>query len=202
MPDALQVLLSGVVLGFSVAAPPGPINALAAQQVTTRSWLSGWLTLLGAMTADAIFFVLTFYGVSTLVTPRVRSSLFVFGGILMLYLAYSTVNKARAGDKSFAAPRLPRSRFPFVLGLSIGLTNPYQLGWWIAVGAGMVSEFGGNIVAGFFAGILSWTIIFSAVVHTGVTRYRKLSPLVAYASAITMGAFGLWFLGSGLLATF
>src|SRR6267143_3770989 len=95
MPDAVQILLSGVALGFSIAAPPGPVTAMAGQQVASRSWLSGWLVLLGATAADAIFFALTFYGVTTFVSHALRSFLFVVGGALMLYLAVSTVRDAR-----------------------------------------------------------------------------------------------------------
>ena len=209
MPDTLQILLSGVALGFSIAAPPGPVTALSAQQVVSRSWLSGWLVMLGATAADGIFFVLTYYGVSELVTARERNILFVVGGVLMLYLAFSTLRRAgrpetgsspsRSGRWSSSASSAGRS--PFLLGLSMGLTNPFQLGWWVAIGAGMVAEFGGSVAVVFFVGILSWTVIFTAVVHAGVTRYRRLSPVIAYASAAIMAGFGFWFLGVGLLTT-
>ena len=90
-----QVFVSGVILGISIAAPPGPVNAAAAYQVT-RSWLAGWLTLLGATTADGIFFVLTYFGLTALIASgEVREVLFVAGGALMLYLAYSTLRSAR-----------------------------------------------------------------------------------------------------------
>jgi len=208
LPDALQVLLSGAALGFSIAAPPGPVTAMSAQQVVTRSWLAGWLVMLGATAADAIFFVLTYYGVATLVTPEERGLLFVLGGVLLLYLAFSIVKKARRLESGPSPSRSDRwssssmRKFPFLLGLSMGLTNPYQLGWWVAIGAGMVSDFGGGVAVGFFVGILSWTVIFTAFVHEGVTRYQRLSPPIAYASAAIIVTFGLWFLGVGLLTTF
>ncbi len=204
MPDALQVLFAGVALGFSIAAPPGPVTALSAQQVASRSWLAGWLVMLGATAADAIFFVLTFYGVARWVTPGERGILFVLGGALMLYLAVSTVRNARRHGANTASRRSSTSsleRSPFLLGLSMGLTNPFQLGWWIAVGAGMVAEFGGSVAVGFFVGVLSWTVIFTAVVHAGVTRYERLSPAIAYGSAALMAGFALWFLAEGLLTT-
>jgi threonine/homoserine/homoserine lactone efflux protein len=205
MSDAFQIFLSGAALGVSIAAPPGPVTAMAAQQVASRSWLSGWLVLLGATVADAIFFALTFYGVTTFVSPALRSFLFVVGGALMLYLAVSTVGNARqlkAGAMLSRPTRWAASRrSPFLLGLSIGLTNPFQLGWWIAIGAGMVAEYGSSIAVGFFAGILLWTVIFSALVHAGVARYERLAPVIAFASAAVMAGFGLWFLALGLLTT-
>jgi threonine/homoserine/homoserine lactone efflux protein len=205
MADALQTLISGVALGFSIAAPPGPVMALAAQKVASRSWLSGWLVLLGATVADGIFFALTFYGVTRFVGPALRSLLFVVGGALMVYLAVSTARNARRLDASAAFSRPTRwsssGRSPFLLGLSLGLTNPFQLGWWVAVGAGMVSEYGSSIAVGFFAGILLWTAVFSALVHAGVARYERLAPVISFASATIMAGFGLWFLALGLSTT-
>ena len=205
MPDSLQVLLSGVALGFSIAAPPGPVTALSARETASRSWQAGWLVFLGATASDGVFFVLTFYGLARFVTPADRRVLFVLGGVLMLYLAVSTVRKARRREAAFSpSNRLARSsvgRSPFFLGLAIGLTNPYQLGWWIAIGAGMVAQFGGSVAVGFFVGIISWTVIFTAIVHAGVSRYLRLSPLIAYGSAALMAAFALWFLAVGILTT-
>jgi threonine/homoserine/homoserine lactone efflux protein len=205
--DAVQVLLSGVVLGFSIAAPPGPVTALSAQLVVSRSWLSGWLVMLGATVADGVFFVLTYYGVARLVTPEQRGVLFVLGGLLMLFLAFSTVRTAARRNAGTMPPRPSRwssaaaRRSPFLLGLSIGLTNPYQLGWWVAVGAGMVADFGASVAVGFFVGILSWTLIVTALVHEGVRRYQRLAPVIAYASAAIMVGFGAWFLVLGLSTT-
>lgn len=207
MSAALQVLLSGVALGFSIAAPPGPVTALSVQLVVSRSWLSGWLVFLGATVADGVFFVLTYFGVARLVTPEERGVLFVLGGLLMLYLAFSTVRNAGRRDAGSLPPRSNRwssaatRRSPFLLGLSIGLTNPYQLGWWVAVGAGMVADFGASVAVGFFVGILSWTVIATALVHEGVRRYQRLAPVIAYASAAIMVGFGTWFLVEGLLTT-
>jgi threonine/homoserine/homoserine lactone efflux protein len=164
--------------------------------------------MLGATAADAIFFAMAYYGVARLVTPGARDLLFVLGGSLMLYLAISVLRNARRRHVASAPRQASRwwssssiSRFPFLVGLSVGLTNPYQLAWWIAIGAGMVADFGASIAAGFFVGILSWTLIFTAIVHAGVKRYERLSPLIAYASASLMAAFALWFLAVGLATT-
>src|SRR5208337_246688 len=118
-----QVFLSGVILGISIAAPPGPVNAAAAYQVT-KSWLAGWLTLLGATTADGVFFLLTYFGLTALIASgEARDLLFVVGGGFMLYLALSTLRRAKEPPRT--GP-VGRGRFPFLLGLTIGLTSPFQ----------------------------------------------------------------------------
>jgi uncharacterized membrane protein len=65
----------------------------------------------------------------------------------------------------------------------------------------MVADFGASVAVGFFVGILSWTVIFTALVDAGVRRYRRLAPVIAYASAAIMVGFGVWFLVVGLLTS-
>jgi threonine/homoserine/homoserine lactone efflux protein len=193
--ESWQVFLTGAVLGVSIAAPPGPVNAAATYQVT-RSWLAGELTLLGATTADAVFFVLTYFGLTSLIASgEARDLLFVVGGVFMLYIAYSTLRRARS--KPTSAP-VGGGRFPFILGLTIGLTNPFQLAWWIAVGVGMVSTFGLSIVAGFFAGIVAWTLFLSSILRVGLSRYQRIFPFLVYVSGGILVLFGVWFLYSAI----
>jgi threonine/homoserine/homoserine lactone efflux protein len=187
--ESWQVFVSGIVLGFSIAAPPGPVNAAAAYQVT-RSWFAGWSTLLGATTADGIFFLLTYFGFTALIASgELRELLFVVGGLFMLYLAFTTLGRAKTEPR-----QEKKTGKPYVLGLTIGLSNPFQLAWWIAVGVGMISTFGLSIVFGFFTGIIAWTLLFSSLLRRGVSRYREVYPYLVYASASILGAFGVWFL--------
>jgi threonine/homoserine/homoserine lactone efflux protein len=187
--ESWQVFLSGVVLGISIAAPPGPVNAAAAYQVT-KSWFAGWSTLMGATTADAIFFLLTYFGLTALIASgEVRDLLFVLGGCFMLYLAFTTLRSAKREPREEK-----KAGRPYLLGLTIGLSNPFQLAWWIAVGIGMISTFGLSIVFGFFTGIIAWTLLFSTLLHAGISRYREVYPYLVYASGAILVVFGLWFL--------
>lgn len=124
-----------------------------------------------------------------------RDLLFVVGGVFTLYFAYSTLRQAKAMPASGPARG---GRFPYLLGLTIGLTNPFQLAWWIAVGIGMVSTFGLSIVAGFFVGIIAWTLFFSTILRVGLTRYRRIYPVLVYVSGAILVLFGLWFLYSAI----
>jgi len=180
-----------MLLGISVAAPPGPVNAAAAYQVT-KSWFAALTTLLGATTADAIFFALTYYGVTRLIASgEIRDLLFLAGGFLLLYLAVVTFRSARREE---SRQQNRRAGAPYILGLTIGLSNPFQLAWWIAVGVGMVTTFGLSIIAGFFAGIITWTISYSSLLREGIRRYRAIYPYVVYASAALLLGFAVWFL--------
>lgn len=192
LPELLQAVGTGVLLGLSIAAPPGPINATIATQVATRSWFAGFLVGLGALTADGIFFLITFYGLTrAFVGNEAGIILFAAGGLMMLFMSFSTFKHARskAGMKTVL-----QTRFPYLIGLSIGMTNPFQIGWWVTVGLGVLTTFGLRILVGFFAGISLWVIAYTASLAWAVSKYYRLYPYIVYSSAISMAAFGLWFL--------
>ncbi|PSQ07608.1 lysine transporter LysE, partial [Halobacteriales archaeon QS_6_71_20] len=56
-------LAAGVVFGLALAAPPGPMNAVIAEESVLRGWRAGFRAGLGAATADAVFLVLSLVGV-------------------------------------------------------------------------------------------------------------------------------------------
>ena len=147
---------------------------------------------LGALTADVTFFLITFYGLTrAIVGNEIGTALFAVGGLIMLFMAFSTFRQARskAGMKTGR-----QTRFPYLIGLSIGLTNPFQIGWWVTVGLGVLATFGLRILVGFFAGISLWFLAYTTSLAWAVSKYYRLYPYITYASAIALAAFGLWFL--------
>jgi threonine/homoserine/homoserine lactone efflux protein len=88
-------LAAGVVFGVALAAPPGPMNAVIAEESVLRGWTSGFRAGLGAASADAVFFVLSLLGVVAFVRefPRVQGAMVGVGGLLMLYFAYGAASE-------------------------------------------------------------------------------------------------------------
>ena len=100
MSSLLASLAAGVVFGLALAAPPGPMNALIAEESVIRGWGAGFRAGLGAATADFVFFLLALAGVVTFVQrlPVVRAVMVGVGGCLMCYYAYGA---ARSVDSTF-----------------------------------------------------------------------------------------------------
>lgn len=57
-------LIKGIILGFSIAAPVGPIGLLCIQRTLNRGKLSGFISGIGAATADAIYGIIAVFGVT------------------------------------------------------------------------------------------------------------------------------------------
>ena len=223
MVGLLGSALAGVVFGLALAAPPGPMNAVIAEESVVRGWNAGFRAGLGAFTADATFFVLAFLGVVAFVEqfPTLQAVMVGVGGLLMLYFAYGAAQEAEgtfrpdeAGRSDGGVDDSTGFRKAFVL----ALTNPYQILFWLTIGVGLLeegqvdvlaempyvgSELAGLLVvqtgspaliAGFFAGILLWASGFPAALVTAERRVESFAPVVAGGSALVLAGFGVVFL--------
>jgi threonine/homoserine/homoserine lactone efflux protein len=146
--ETLPTLAAGAVFGLALAAPPGPMNAVIAEESVLRGWLAGVKAGLGAVVADVVFFILAALGVVGFVQqfPTVQGVLFGVGGLLMCYFAYGAASGAKSTfapssvdleDGPTADPTEQEStgfRRAFVL----ALTNPYQILFWLTVGVGLL----------------------------------------------------------------
>ena len=150
----LVTLLAGASFGLTLAAPPGPMNAVIAEESVLRGWAAGFRAGLGAAAADGVFFVLAAVGVVGFVDrfPVVRGVMVAVGGLLMLYFAYGAAADAGVfaavrggslsagfldgvdGDTDDPAVVATGFRKAFVL----ALTNPYQVLFWLTVGVGLL----------------------------------------------------------------
>ena len=110
----LSTFAAGVVFGLALAAPPGPMNAVIAEESVLRGWGSGFKAGLGAMTADIVFLALALAGAVAVVerAPTLRNAMVAVGGLLMLYFAYGA---ARGAKESFRAAALGSGRRPEAL---------------------------------------------------------------------------------------
>ncbi|WP_323171245.1 LysE family transporter [Natrialba sp. PRR66] len=224
MLHAVGTLLAGVVFGIALAAPPGPMNAIIAEESVLRGWTAGFWAGLGAMLADVVFFVLVLAGVVTLIDryPAIRPALYLLGGILMLYFALGAIEEARHTAAFTDGETASTAGFRKTFALS--LTNPYQLGFWLTVGVGLLqpgtldifahvpaidSVLAGSLVVqtgspelllGFFGGIAVWIVTYPAALAAAGRRVDALAPTIAALSAVVLVGFGALFLVVGTLA--
>jgi threonine/homoserine/homoserine lactone efflux protein len=149
--DSGVTFAAGVVFGLALAAPPGPMNAVIAEESVLRGWLAGFTAGLGAMTADLVFFLLALAGAVAFLenAPTVEAVMVAVGGLLMLYFAVGALRGARetftTGDDSRVGDRAdgpetadPPKTVGFWKALVLALTNPYQILFWVTVGVGLL----------------------------------------------------------------
>lgn len=212
---------AGVLFGLALAAPPGPMNAIIAEESVRRGWSAGFRAGLGAMVADFIFFLFAVAGLVTLIeaAPRVRAGMVAVGGVLMLYFGYDAL--ANIGE-TLTADDEPGANRGFLKAFVLAITNPYQILFWLTVGVGLLSpgtldvlsvlpavgdslaglvvvETGSPLlVGGLFGGIVVWIVGFPAALVGGRNRVDRLAPLVAGVSGLVLVGAGTLFLIDGV----
>ncbi|HVM62061.1 MAG TPA: LysE family transporter [Verrucomicrobiae bacterium] len=133
----IRSFLAGILCGFVVSVPVGPVNLTVINQALRRGFSAGLLMGLGAICADAVYASLALWGHSSiLMTPRIfgipRHSI-VLGvrigavvAIAALGIRYLLFRAERLDASEAAAQRLderwhhPRS---FFLGFALTITN-------------------------------------------------------------------------------
>lgn len=92
----LMVLLSYVLLGLSLSAPIGPINAAQLDKGIRGGFMPAWLVGLGAVMGDIIYMILVYLGVvHFLDTPFMKSFLWSFGFFILIYIGVESLWSAR-----------------------------------------------------------------------------------------------------------
>ncbi|WEL17409.1 LysE family transporter [Halorhabdus sp. SVX81] len=149
MIDVLVTGLAGSIFGLALAAPPGPMNAVIAEESVVSGFRAGVTAGLGALLADATFLALSLLGVVTIVREAtlIQGTMIGVGGVLMLYFAFDAAGEldqtfttfekgeSEAGSDSDNRSNARGFRRAFVL----ALTNPYQIIFWLTVGVGLLT---------------------------------------------------------------
>lgn len=194
-------LVKGLVIGFSIAAPVGPIGMLCIRRTLGDGRVAGLLSGLGAATADAIYGCIAGFGtvfVSTILLTQ-QVWLRLVGGLFLCYL----------GARTFLASPEERISATNPLGLAgiylstffLTLTNPMTIISFAAIFAALgVGNTSGSyisavtLVVGVFVGSALWWLILSSI----VSLFRsKLKPgWLKWVNRLS----GLVILGFGVLA--
>lgn len=203
---SLDLWWRGVVMGFAIAAPVGPIGLLCIQRTLDGGALRGLVSGLGAATADAIYGVIAAFGLTVIAAflMEQRVWLAALGGAFLCYLGVRTVlaRPATQAARSESAGLMGAYASTFIL----TSTNPMTVFSFLAIfaGMGLAGRQGdyaaaGVLVLGVFCGSAAWWLLLSG----GVARLRRwFTPAalqwVNRLAGVVILAFGVWML-AGLL---
>jgi threonine/homoserine/homoserine lactone efflux protein len=88
-----SLLFRGLIIGFSIAAPVGPIGVLCIRRTLTDGRSVGLVSGLGAATADALYGCVAGFGLTFISGTLINQKLWLqlFGGLFLLYLGIKTL---------------------------------------------------------------------------------------------------------------
>lgn len=197
-----DLFIRGLILGFAIAAPVGPIGLLCIQRTLNEGRAIGLVSGLGAATADAIYGAIAAFGLTLVAGFLVDQQhwLSLAGGVFLCYLGARTIlaTPAVAGARADATGILGA----YGTTLALTLTNPMTILAFVAIfaGAGLAASAGDHwaaltIVLGVFCGSAAWWLVLS----TGVSLLRgSITPPVMVwinrIAGVVIALFGVFML--------
>jgi len=194
-----SVLVAGIILGFCIAAPIGPIAILCIRRTLACGWRSGLATGLGAATADGIYAGVAGFGL-TVVTGLLTGNLAIvraLGGAFLVYLGVRTFLSAPPENPGNAGKGTLLQDYATTVFLT--LTNPMTIisfaGVFAALGIGGLS--GGSstavlMVLGIAAGSVAWWLLLVAGTSVFGSRCNtRVLGLVNRIAGVLIVLFGI-----------
>jgi len=198
------LLLKGLLIGFSIAAPVGPIGALCIRRTLTNGRAAGLVSGLGAATADAIYGCIAGFGLTFISSLLISQQLWLklIGGAFLCYLGVRTLLARPSAQAANAGGVGLLGAYASTFFLT--LTNPTTILSFLAVfaGLGLASAAGnygaaGLLVLGVFIGSALWWLLLSGGV--GLLRARVTPATLVWVNRVS-GIIILLF-GVGALAS-
>ena len=181
-------LAFGLLLGFSLTIPPGPMNAFIASQAV-RSFREGLTAGVGAMSADLVLGVLVYALHSAVDLSAGLRWIYLAGAAVMVYLGVGLVK----GGSAHPPPETGGVR-TYTKALALGVSNPFQIVWWLTAGLAFAYLGGWVLFVGLFGAIAVWIVAFPWVVHAGTERRPDIARAVLVVSGVVIFAFAAYFL--------
>lgn len=172
----MDALVTGALVGFSIAVPVGPVGLLCIRRSLSDGRLAGFVTGMGAAAADTLYGLAAAFSLTALTNFLVdhRTSFQLFGGLFMLGLGVATLRSRPVA--STADRPAHHAGIAFVSAFAITATNPMTVFAFIGIFAGLNHPAADTLasmrlVLGVFLGSAAWWLILS----TGAAHFsRKL----------------------------
>ncbi|WP_059104017.1 LysE family transporter [Shouchella shacheensis] len=199
---SVSVLFSYILLGLTLAAPIGPVNAARIDKGIKNGFTHSWVVGVGSMLADAIFMLLVYFGVGQFLdAPIVQTFLWLFGAFILCYSGVEammkanqvTLNHSRKKDSLFSC---------LFTGFIMSISNPLSMLFWLGIYGSVLAKTATTTETGdlliyscmIFVGLTIWDL-FIAGISSGSRRFlsARLLKAIAVLSGLSLVGFGVYF---------
>lgn len=199
----MSVFISYIILGLSLAAPIGPVNAAQIDRGIKNGFFHAWLVGLGATVADAFYMLLVFVGVvHFLEIPFMQTFLWIFGFFVLVYTGFESLSGASQIDVNNMRSQKESHLKSFMSGFFMSLFNPLTILFWLGIFGSIlaktVTTYGtGKVIlysAAIFIGITVWDLTMAGLAST-MRKYltNRLLTAISVISGLSLIGFGIYF---------
>lgn len=195
----ISFLLCGIVIGFSIAAPVGPIGVLCIRRTLTEGRAAGLVSGLGAATADAIYGCIAGFGLTFISSLLIGQQMWIrlIGGLFLCYLGVKTLLAKPSEQPASVESKGLAGAYGSTFFLT--LTNPMTILSFTAVFAGLgVGSASGDygsaaiLVLGVFIGSSLWWLFLNGMAGAFRARFdTRALRWVNGISGVIITVFGL-----------
>lgn len=187
-----SLLARGFVLGFAIAASPGPIFFLCLRRTFLRGFRVGAVSGLGVATADAFYAAVAVFGIAAVAGVLAGGArwLGLAGGAALILLGARAVIE-RPADPGGQAPISGRGlAWAYASTLGLTITNPATIISFVALAAALGSGLRGGfappavVVAGVAIGSATWWCLLAGA---GSALRTRVTPAITRAIGIVSG---------------
>jgi threonine/homoserine/homoserine lactone efflux protein len=202
MTENLLLLLRGVLVGISIAAPVGPIGVLCIRRTLSDGKLTGFLSGMGAASADMVYGAVAAFGLTVVSTLLVDNTFWLrlIGGGFLLYLGVKTFLEKPA-DHAAQTSQTSGYFGAYLSTFFLTITNPMTILSFAAIFAGTMVSRGTSspivLVLGVFLGSAAWWLTLSLGI--GWMRDRLTAKHMMWINRVSgtiITAFGMFALFS------
>ncbi|RNA69930.1 LysE family transporter [Alteribacter keqinensis] len=200
----MTIFFTYVLLGLSLAAPIGPVNAAQLDRGIKNGFFHSWLVGLGATAADGFYMLLVFLGfVHLMDVPFIQVFLWLFGFFVLVYTGIESLLGAREITMIQEDYRKVQTYTKsFFSGFMMSLFNPLTILFWLgifgSVLAKTVSDYGIEQImiytGAIFLGIVVWDLTM-AFLSSSLKRVLtdRFLYFVSILSGTSLIGFGIYF---------
>ena len=201
----ITVFLKGLIIGFVIAAPLGPIGILCARRTLTHGRKAGFFSGMGASTADVLYGFIAAFGL-TFISSFLYSYQFwlrLAGGTILCFLGVKTFREKPQEQNGALSLLKKKQRHAgmYTSTFFLTLTNPMTILSLAAVFAGLgITGTRGSVLSaavlilGVFLGSVLWWLFLIGVFSVFKRRFKRHE--LQWINRIA----GLIITGSGALA--
>ncbi|WP_342433956.1 LysE family transporter [Neobacillus sp. FSL H8-0543] len=198
----MNVFLSYILLGLSLAAPIGPINAAQIDKGIRHGFMHSWLIGVGAVVADGVYMLVVYLGVvHFLETSFMKTFLWSFGCFVLLYTGIETLRSSdelNFGDNRKKEPLIKS----FISGFFMSISNPLTILFWLGIYGSVLAKTAASYETSelilyscaIFIGLLLWDLTM-ACISSNFRKYLTSNLLtgISLLSGLSLIGFGIYF---------
>lgn len=173
----LSLFIKGLIIGFSIAAPVGPIGVLCINRSLHEGFRSGLATGFGAALADGTYGIIAGFGLTFISSFLMGHAWWIklIGGVFLFYLGFKTLT-SRPPQQVVISNSSRNLLRAFATTFFLTLTNPMTILSFMAVFAGLGL---GSINTGYAAasimivGIVIGSLLWWLLLCSGVAMFFR-----------------------------